>query len=67
MRLKWWIFKHSIGIKMDKLQMHIAWLLPKQLVKWCFVRVTAHATTGKYGDTVVPELTAMDALSRWNK
>jgi len=25
----------------------------------------AHATTGEYGSTVVPELTAMDALKRW--
>jgi hypothetical protein len=33
---------------------------------WCYVRVGAHATTGRYGDTVVPELSMMDALQRWD-
>jgi len=45
--------------------MKIAWLLPKQLVYWCAVRVAAKATTGIYSNQVVPDLTAMDALKRW--
>jgi hypothetical protein len=43
----------------------IAWLLPAGVVYWCAIRVVAHATTGIYGGTVVPDLTAMDALKRW--
>ena len=43
----------------------VAWHLPKSLVMWCYVRVGAHATTGQYGDTVVPDLSMMDALKRW--
>ena len=43
----------------------IAWKLPRRLAYWCAIRVIAHATTGKYGNTVVPELRAMDALKRW--
>ncbi len=50
---------------MRKLYIFIAWMLPKELVKWCAVRLFAHATVGEYKNTIVPELTAMDALKRW--
>lgn len=50
---------------MDKLAMRIAWLLPRSVVLWCATRVVAHATQGQYSNTVVPELSAMDALKRW--
>lgn len=43
----------------------LAWLLPKNLVMWATIRLIAHATQGKYGTTIVPELTAMEALERW--
>lgn len=49
----------------EKMQMKAAWLLPKSVTMWAAVRVGAHATQGEYGDTVVPELTFMDALKRW--
>jgi hypothetical protein len=49
----------------DKVMMKIAWLLPKKLVMWCAIRLIAYATQGKYSDTVVPELTAMDAIKKW--
>ena len=49
----------------EKIIMKIVWNLPSYLVYWCAVRVIAHATTGKYGSEIVPELTAMDALKRW--
>ena len=49
----------------EKLQMKIAWALPKWLVMWSSVRMIAHATQGEYGSTIVPELSAMDALDRW--
>ena len=53
------------GRKSERFWMWLAWRLPKQLVMWCCVRVGAHATTGKYSNTVVPELTVVDALKRW--
>lgn len=49
----------------EKLQIFIAWRLPKGVVYWCAIRLMAHATQGKYGNQIVPELTAMDALKRW--
>ena len=39
--------------------------LPKTLVYFCFMHVMAHSTTGKYGNTVAPELTGMDAIKRY--
>ena len=43
----------------------IVWRLPRTLVKWCAVRVIAHATQGPYSNQVVTDLTAIDALKRW--
>ena len=50
---------------MDRICMWIAWHLPERIVRWCFVRVTAVATSGKYSSTATPELLAIDALERW--
>ncbi len=50
----------------EKLSMLIAFKLPKRVVYWAAIRLMAYATCGKYGDTVVPELTGMEALKRWD-
>jgi hypothetical protein len=50
----------------ERLWIWIAWKLPRPLVKWAVIRLFAHATTGRYGSTSPPELTAMDALKRWD-
>ena len=50
-----------------KIWMWLAYRLPRELVMWAAIRLMAHATTGKYDTTIVPELTAMDALNRWEK
>lgn len=49
----------------ERICREIAWLLPREIVTWAFVRVVSYATSGKYGDTVVPGILAMDALKRW--
>ena len=49
----------------EKIEMKIVWALPRWLINWASVRMIAYATQGEYGDTIVPELTAMDALKRW--
>lgn len=49
----------------DKITLWIAWHLPRFLVKWCYVRVAAHATTGRYGNANPDELSIMEALKRW--
>ena len=56
----------SIGGNMkEKIVLWIAWHLPKTLVMWCGFRIGAHATQGEYGTTIVPELSFMDAMKRW--
>lgn len=60
-------FEYRIRRNQEKLVRWIVWRLPKRLVMWAYYRVLAHATTGKYGKTIVPEITAMDAVDRWMK
>jgi hypothetical protein len=50
----------------EKFQIWCAWHLPKWLVKWAAIRLVAHATSGEYDTTIVPELSAMDAIKRWD-
>uniref|UniRef100_A0A6M3XXP5 Uncharacterized protein n=1 Tax=viral metagenome TaxID=1070528 RepID=A0A6M3XXP5_9ZZZZ len=50
---------------MEKFYRWLAWRLPKQLVMWASIRLIAHATQGEYSNQVVPDLSAMDALKRW--
>jgi hypothetical protein len=40
--------------------------MPRALVYWCAIRLMTHATFGRYSSQVVPELTAFEALKRWN-
>ena len=45
----------------------LAWLLPESLVYFVSIRLLANATQGKYSNQNVSNLTAMDALKRWEK
>ena len=49
----------------EKFMFWLAWQMPKSLVYFCGIRLGAYATTNQYADTVVPELTLIDALKRW--
>lgn len=51
----------------ERTVMKVVWKLPRTIVMWSTVRVIANATTGDYRNQVVPELTAMDALRRWDE
>lgn len=57
----WW------NAKKDHLQMWCAWRLSRWLAKWAMIRLVAYATTGEYSTTIVPDLTAMEALRRWEQ
>lgn len=72
MNIFWWPDGFQEGrhrgilcVRGTKLVMWFVWLLPRWLVYWCSVRLLVAATTGKWGHQVVPELTALDALKRW--
>lgn len=43
----------------------IAWHLPRHVVYFCLIRGWAHATTGQYSDTVVPEIAMDEVIRRW--
>jgi len=44
----------------------IVWRLPRNLVYWCAIRLIAHASKGEWSAEHVPDITAMDALKRWD-
>ena len=50
---------------MENFWMWVAWRLPSNLIKWCAIRLIAHATQEEWSNQEVPSLTAMDALKRW--
>ena len=50
---------------MERFYRWMAWKLPRRVVLWSAIRLIAFATQGKYSSTIVPELTAMDAVKRW--
>jgi len=52
---------------MDKFWFWIAYKLPRKLVYFAVIRLGAEVTTGEWSNTVVPELSLMDAISRWDK
>ena len=48
-------------------QMWLVWRLPRWLVRWAVVRATLHATSGQRSNEVVPEVTAIEVMQRWDK
>lgn len=50
---------------LEKLPSKIAGMMPRWLVYHCAVRLIAKAVIGKNGNTIVSDLTVMDALKRW--
>ncbi len=49
----------------DRFIRWLVWHLPRRIIMWSAIRLMANATQGKYSATIVPDLTAMDALDRW--
>ncbi len=65
MRDMWFLRNYYRRKLEEKILVFIVWKLPKNVVMWAYIRVVSHATVGKYGSTIVPDLSAMDALKRW--
>lgn len=61
-----WVAYWKVGL-WNAFCMRVAWCLPRNVVYWCAVRVGCHATQGVHSYQIVPELTFMDALKRWDK
>ncbi len=64
----YWLTSCAYRVKFffnTKVPMWVAFRAPKWLVSWCYIRVVSFATTGKYGATLVSEITALEAYDRW--
>lgn len=59
-------FRYERAKFFERVLLKVVWALPRKVAYWAAIRVMAHATTGRYGNQVVPDLTAMDALKRWD-
>ena len=51
---------------MNKFYQWLCKKLPKKLIYFATIQLFSKTTTGKYGDTIVPELTLTDALKRYS-
>ena len=45
----------------------VAWMLPSGLVYWAAIRLIANATQGEYGNQIIGDLTALDAIGKWGE
>ena len=45
----------------------IAYRLPKRVVYWALIRAGAKVTTGEFANTVVPDLSFVEALKRYEE
>lgn len=60
-------FRYRANKAYESLLRKIVWRLPRRIVYWAYIRVAANAATGQYSNTVVPEITMMEALKRWDE
>jgi hypothetical protein len=60
------MFKYHFQKFFTDLMFTIAKIMPKTFVLYCALYVMAHSTSGKYSNTVVPELSGMDAIKRFS-
>ena len=49
----------------ERFAVWLAWKLPHVLVRWCYYRVIAHATSGQWGNECPDDVSVMDAAGRW--
>lgn len=64
MQFNYILYKHQFRAKFWQ---WLAFKLPPTLVYHAAIRLVSWATVGEYGDTIVPELEAMEAIGRWEK
>jgi len=48
----------------EKFYLWLTRRIPRKFLYWIALRIGAIVTTGKYSETIVPELTFMEALER---
>lgn len=63
-RVDW--YRYRVSQVPERALIALVWRLPHRVVMWATIRAGAHATTGSFSSTVVPEVTFMDVLKRWD-
>jgi len=58
-KMRIYTFKDKFGLWFVK------WFMPKRLVYWSTIWLGAKVTTGKYSNTIVPELNFVEAIQRY--
>ncbi len=62
----WQVRAHSfIQDFPEKIARSIAWMLPKRVAKWAFIRVHTYATVTDYTDRTPEQVDVFDALKCW--
>ena len=62
-----WAFRMTWRQKKEKFWSWLSRRMPRVLVYHCTIRVGVHGTTGKHETTVVPDVTYMEILKRWDQ
>jgi hypothetical protein len=52
---------------MWRIKWYIVRCLPRWIIEFAIIRAVTFATTGKYSNTTLPDLTAMDLNKRWRQ
>lgn len=61
------MFKYHVQKLLTDILFMVAKILPKTVVLYCAIYVMSYSTTGKYSNTVVPELSGLDAIKRFSE
>ena len=59
-------FKYEYSKAKEKFFQSLAHNLPKRIIYFASIKLIAETTSGEWSNTVVPELTAMDAIQRYS-
>lgn len=63
------MFAYRMGLYKipEKVGVFVAWHLPRFIVYWCAIRLFAHGTAGRWGNTDPGKMDCMEALKRWEQ
>lgn len=64
-RIEYELTRH-VRVNGFNLQLKIAGWLPRWLVRAAFIRLSAYATMGRYGNTDPGKISVMETLNRWD-
>ena len=67
LKYAWLDRRYQVNKRRERFVRWIVWHMPREFAMWSYVRVASHATTGKFENTIVPDLSMTEALKRWDE